>query len=125
MEPVVGVFKSRSDGERGVDRIRAIGVDKAKISVLTPGSPDQQIAAVPVSETEQPGMGPAVGTLVGGSIGAASGLMTGAAVASLLVPGVGPILAGGFLGAGLLGLGGAAGGAAVGEALEETIPGIP
>lgn len=125
MEPVVGVFKSRSDAERGVDCIRAIGVAKEKISILTPGSSDQQIAAVPVSETEQPGMGTAVGTLVGGSVGAASGLTAGAALASLLVPGVGPILAGGFFGASLLGLGGAAGGAAVGEALEDRVSGIP
>jgi hypothetical protein len=125
MEPVVGVFKSRSDAARGVDRIRAMGVARDKISILTPSSSDQQIADVPVSETEQPGMGAAVGRLVGGSVGAASGLTAGAALASLLVPGVGPILAGGFFGATLLGLGGAAGGAAVGEAVEDTVRGIP
>jgi hypothetical protein len=125
MEPVVGVFKSTSDAERGVDSLRTIGVAREKISILTPDSSDRQLAAVPVSETEQPGMGQAVGSLVGGAVGAASGLTAGAALASLLVPGVGPILAGGLLGASLLGLTGAVGGAAIGEVLEETIPGIP
>jgi len=38
---------------------------------------------------------------------------------------VGPVLAGGLLGASLLGLGGLAGGAAAGEALEEKISGVP
>jgi hypothetical protein len=43
----------------------------------------------------------------------------GAAAASLFIPGVGPIIATGIIGAALLGVGGAIGGAAAGEALEE------
>ena len=125
MEPVVGIFRSRFDAFRAVDSIRSLGVDEEKINILTPGSTDRQVAGVSVSETEQPGMGTAMGTLVGGSVGAAGGLGAGAALASLLVPGVGPILAGGLVGMSLLGLGGAATGAAAGEALEETVSGIP
>jgi hypothetical protein len=83
------------------------------------------MASVPVSETEQPGMGVAMGSVVGGAVGVASGLGAGAALASLLVPGVGPILAGGLMGATVLGLGGAATGAAAGGAFEDVIPGIP
>jgi hypothetical protein len=70
-------------------------------------------------------MGAAVGTLVGGALGSAGGFSAGAALASLLVPGVGPILAGSLVGAGLLGLGGAVTGAAAGEAIEQTVSGIP
>jgi hypothetical protein len=125
MEPVVGIFKSRFDAFRAVDGVRALGVKQEKINILTPGSTDREVAAVAVSETEQPGMGAAIGTLVGGSVGAAGGFSAGAALASLLVPGVGPILAGGLLGMSLLGLGGAATGAAAGDALEDTISGIP
>jgi uncharacterized protein YcfJ len=99
MKPVVGVFKSSADAERGVERVRSVGVDRDKINILMPGSSDRQVAQVPVSDTEQPGMGAAVGSLVGGSVGAAGGFGAGAALASLLVPGVGPILAGGLLGA--------------------------
>ncbi len=125
MTPVIGVFKSRYAAERGIDRIMTMGIVREKINILTPQSSDAQVAAVPTSDTEQAGMGAAVGKVVGGSIGAAGGFGAGAALASLLLPGVGPILAGGLIGAGLLGLGGAAGGSAAGEAMEDSISGIP
>src|SRR5439155_12704154 len=101
------------------------GVKRQKINILTPGSSDQQVANVPLSDTEQPGMGGAVGTVVGGALGTAGGFSAVAALASLLVPGVGPILAGGLLGASLLGLGGAATGAAAGEMIEDRVSGLP
>jgi hypothetical protein len=125
MIPVVGVFDSRTAAAEGVERLARAGITGDKISILTPSSSDARIAEVPVSATEQPGMGAAFGTLVGGALGTAGGFGAGAALASLLVPGVGPIMVGGLLGAGLLGLGGAAGGAAAGEALEDTVSGIP
>lgn len=125
MTPEVGVFQSKADGERAVDRVAMTGISRDKIHLLTPESTERQVAGVPVSDTEQPGMGAAVGTVVGGALGSAGGFGAGAAFASLLLPGVGPILAGGLLGAGLLGLGGAAGGAAAGEAIEETVTGLP
>jgi hypothetical protein len=108
-----------------MEHLESAGVTCDKINVLTPASSEQQIASVPISETEQPGMGAAVGSLVGGALGSAGGFGAGAAVASLLVPGVGPVLVGGLVGAGLLGLGGATGGAAAGEALEDSIAGLP
>jgi hypothetical protein len=74
---------------------------------------------VPTSDTEQPGMGKAMGGTVGGALGIAGGSSLGAAAASLLVPGVGPVIAGGILGAAILGAGGAVTGMAAGEALEE------
>ena len=125
MTPVVGVFESRAGSGEGIERLLAAGIKREHISVLTPASSDEQIAAVPVSDTEQPGMGAAVGTLVGGGLGTAGGFGAGAALASFLLPGVGPILAGGLIGAGLLGLGGAAAGRAAGGVLEEAIPGVP
>jgi outer membrane lipoprotein SlyB len=125
MKPVVGVFKTTYDAQRGLDRVLSVGVANDKVSILMPGSSDREVAAVPVSETEQPGMGAAVGSLVGGSVGVAGGFGAGAALASFLVPGVGPILAGGLIGASLLGLGGAATGAVAGEAFEDRVSGIP
>lgn len=125
MVPVVGVFKTRYAAERGIDRIMGMGVIRERINILTPESSDRQIAGVKTSDTEQPGMGAAVGQVVGGALGAAGGFGGGAALASLLIPGVGPILAGGLIGAGLLGLGGATGGAAAGEAFEDSVSGIP
>jgi len=125
MTPVIGVFDSKSSAAQGVEHLERAGITHDHINILTPASSDQQISEVPVSTSEQPGMGAAFGTLVGGALGSAGGFGAGAALASLLVPGVGPIMVGGLLGAGLLGIGGAAGGAAAGEALEETVSGIP
>src|SRR5437867_13242764 len=86
MTPEVGVFKTRADAMNGIDRVLATGVKRDKISILTPAAPDQQLASVPLSDTEQPGMGPAVGTVVGGALGTAGGFGAGAAIASMLVP---------------------------------------
>lgn len=67
-----------------------------------------------------------MGGAVGGALGAAGGATLGAAAASLLIPGVGPVIAGGIVGAALLGAGGAATGIAAGAALErELATGVP
>ena len=94
MKTVAGIFNARADAERAVERLRALGVAEANISLLTPGTtPEELDARVPTTETEQPGMGAALGGTVGGALGVAGGLHLGSALASLLVPGVGPVLA--------------------------------
>jgi len=71
-------------------------------------------------------MGRAMGAAVGGAMGAAGGATAGLAVASLVVPGIGPLIAFGMVGAGLLGIVGAAAGSAVGNTAEEELgEGIP
>ena len=125
MPTEVGVFQSRAAASNGIERLLQRGVNSEKVTLLTPDSTEREVAAVPVSDTEQPGMGAAVGSVVGGALGTAGGFGAGAAIASLLVPGVGSILAGGLAGAGLLGLSGAAGGAAAGDLMEKRIAGLP
>jgi len=64
--------------------------------------------------------------VVGGAMGASAGLAGGAAVASLLVPGVGTVFAIGLGAAAALGLGGAAAGAKAGDVTEHALDvGIP
>src|SRR6266850_3561155 len=127
MDTVAGVFNSRADAERAIQGLRSAGIAQDRIAFLTPGTTTTGVeAAVPTTDTEQPGMGAAMGGTVGGAIGAASGATLGVAAASLLVPGVGPVIAGGIIGAALLGVGGAVTGAAAGAALEEELTaGIP
>jgi hypothetical protein len=127
METVAGVFRSRSDAERAVQQLHAGNIPNDRIALLTPKTDDQDIEQqVPISDTEQPGMGQAMGGAVGGAMGAAGGATLGAAAASLLVPGVGPVIAGAILGAAILGIGGAATGVAAGEAMEESlVTGLP
>jgi hypothetical protein len=126
MSTVAGIFNSPAEAERAVEGLRSTDIDAERVSLLTPGTGQAMLEDVPTSETEQPGMGPALGGAVGGALGIAGGLHLGAAAASLLVPGVGPILAAGLIGAALLGAGGAATGAVVGGSLEDSLAkGLP
>ncbi len=127
MKTVAGIFRARADAERAVERLRALGLTAENISLLTPGTTPEEIdAQVPTTETEQPGMGKTLGGVVGGAVGLAGGAQLGTVLASLLVPGVGPILAAGLVGAALLGAGGMAAGAAAGDSMEENIAtGLP
>jgi hypothetical protein len=126
MSTVAGIFNSSAEAERAVGALRMAGIGEDRISLLTPDTSQQQLDEVPTTETEQEGMGKAVGGVVGGALGVAGGLHLGAAAASLLVPGVGPVLAAGLVGAALLGAGGAATGMAAGGALEDSMAeGLP
>src|ERR1041384_8287608 len=119
MQVVTGVFKSQDNAERALTELRNLGIPEKRIGIVRPGSDSQRLeAGVPVTDTEDPGMGRAMG--------AAGGATAGLAVASLAVPGIGPLLAFGMVGAGLLGIVGAAAGSAVGDTVEEELgEGIP
>src|SRR5215213_7661314 len=127
MQAVTGVFKSRDEAERAVDQLRDLGIAEKEIGVLSPESSTERLeTGVPVSDTEDPGMGKAMGAAVGGAMGAAGGATLGLAAASLAIPGVGPVIAFGMVGAALLGVVGAAAGSAVGDTVEEELgEGIP
>lgn len=122
MKTVTGIFTSPADAGRAIQRLRALGIKDKDINVLAPGASDEEIGEVRTSDTEQPGMGAALGGVVGG----VSGLALGTAAASLLVPGVGPVAAVGILATALFGAGGAVAGAAAGGALEGSMSdGLP
>src|ERR1044072_6219606 len=110
MEVVTGVFESRADAEKAVNQLRSLGLPQDKIGLITPGSrPETVERGMPVTDTEEPGMGKAMG-----------------AAASAAVPGIGPVIAFGMIGAALLGAVGAAAGAALGDELEEQLgEGVP
>ena len=123
MKTVAGIFASREDAARAIQRLRGIGVRDDAISVLAPGMSDRQVAAsVPTDEGEQPGVGTAIGAVAGGATGASIGLPIGAAISTFVLPGIGPIIAAGLLAGALF----AAGGAAIGHKLEDSMTmGIP
>lgn len=127
METVVGIFQSRADAERARLKLHLLGIDNDRISTLSPGTTDAQAqASVRTSDTEAAGMGGALGGTVGAAVGAAGGASLAVAATSFLVPGVGPILVAGVLGATLFGASGAFAGALVGNALEhELAQGLP
>jgi hypothetical protein len=128
MEVVTGVFKSRDNAEKAVKQLRSLGIPDQRIGIIAPGSAaaDTVEKGVPVTDTEDPGMGRAMGAAVGGAMGAAGGATVGLAVATLAIPGIGPVIAFGMVGAALLGMVGAAAGSAVGDTVEEELgEGIP
>jgi hypothetical protein len=126
MKSVAGIFASRADAERAASQLVDNGVARDRISFLVPGMTDEELHdSTPTTETEGSGMGKAVGAVVGGASGAALGSF-GAAAASLLIPGVGPVAAIGLAAMALFGAGGAVAGAAVGGAVEnEVFDGLP
>src|SRR6185369_14562901 len=127
MQAITGVFKSRDEADKTANELRILGMAEKRIGIVTPGSTAERLeTGVPVTDTEDPGMGRAMGAAVGGAMGAAGGATAGLAVASLAVPGIGPLLAFGMVGAGLLGIVGATAGAAVGNTIEEGLgEGVP
>ena len=122
MRPTIGIFSERAAAESAAASLRAAGLSKS-IRVLVPGRSDDEVAALPTSEAEQPGIGKAVGGVIGGVVGAATGAELGAAAAAgALIPVAGPAIAIGLVGAVLLTFGGAA----VGGAMERTlVDGLP
>jgi hypothetical protein len=126
VEPIVGIFTSSADAERAAESLSRNGIPRDRLSVLTPRASEAEIhRRLPTADTEQPGVGKAVGGVVGGAVGATAGVGLGA-LAAAAVPGFGALAAAELLGAALLGAGGAVGGAAAGGALDEKVTrGLP
>jgi len=126
MKAAVGIFSSREQAERAAHSLRRDGATDERVSVLAPEHSAEIRDGVATEAMEQPGIGKALGGVVGGALGAAGGVQLGTAAATLLIPGIGPVVAMGIAGAALFGLGGAVGGAAAGQALETSLSeGLP
>lgn len=127
MEAISGVFHSRQDAVKTIEELRKAGIPDNRLGLITPGSEGDELeAGLPVTDTERPGMGRAMGAAVGGAMGAAGGATLGLAVATFAIPGIGPVLGFGMLGAAILGAAGATAGAVVGDQIEEGLgEGVP
>jgi hypothetical protein len=101
MQSVVGIFPSLASAEQAVEGLLGSGMTQQSIIFLSGEVPDrggtrsaeQELEAIPTTDAEPDGMGKAMGAVVGGALGASAGLAGGAAVASLLVLGVGTVFA--------------------------------
>ena len=105
---VFGIYKSRAQAERAVDRILAAGFSQNDISVLLPDAQSSKEFAHE-KNTKAP-EGTATGATTGSVVGGTLGLLAG--IGALAIPGVGPLIAAGPIVASLagLGVGGAVGG---------------
>ena len=126
MDTIVGVFRTRVAAAQALSGLLKNGIPQQSIVFLTGDQSQAEIASVPTTDAEPDGMGKTLGSYVGGIMGAGAGLYLGSALASLAVPGVGPILAVGIGAAAALGLGGAAVGGTLGNATEHSMnEGVP
>ena len=107
MQSIVGIVASEDAARRVATAVHR-EVPPARVRILTPKSADRELAAVPADESEQPGMGSAIGAVAGGAAGAAA--------ASMLVPPAGAVAIIGIAAGALLG---GLGGKVTGEAIEE------
>jgi hypothetical protein len=125
MYPVVGIFTTRTDAERTGDHLRALGIPQDHINLLSPCAPEDEMEAAPMMDTERPLMGKVLGGLVGFAMGGGGGLLA-ARAAAVFLPGVGPILAIGTVGAALLTLSGTIVGVEVGGMVDNALTtGVP
>ncbi|MCL7999814.1 hypothetical protein M8994_16360 [Brucella sp. 21LCYQ03] len=99
MRTVTGLFDSRSAAEDAVARLETAGFPSDDISIVSQNDENESNA----------GSGAGVGAGLGAAVGGAGGLLTGLGV--MAIPGVGPVVAAGWLAATLAG---AVGGAVVG-----------
>jgi hypothetical protein len=121
MKAVTGVFASPSDAQRALSQFHDLGLVEDRVTLLAPKDQEHE-PDVPISSTEQPGMGKAIGALIGG----AAGLSAGPLLVAALVPGVGPITAIGLLGGAVLAAAGASVGAVAGGKAEDAMTdGLP
>ena len=103
---VVALFMAQDDAERAVNDLREAGFAADDIGVAM----QERSEAVSGDAVDKPAEGAAKGALSGGLVGGALGLL-----GSLLLPGIGPIIAGGLIVSVLAGAGlGAATGGLIG-----------
>ncbi|AFZ28836.1 signal transduction histidine kinase (STHK), LytS [Gloeocapsa sp. PCC 7428] len=130
LKRAVGTFSSRTEAESALNALRDSGFSMDKVSILAKDTNrNDQVAGVDVEnrnqvkqrgETEaQEGAG--IGATTGTVLGGVGGLLVG--LEALLIPGVGPFLAGGTIATTLAGAGiGAAAGSIVGALTGLGIP---
>jgi hypothetical protein len=110
MKTVTGLFDSYADAQTAVSQLKSAGVDSDDISIVSNNSDNAHRLDDDNDAAEGAGTGAGLGALVGG----AGGLLTGLGI--MAIPGVGPVVAAGWLAATLAGdatgavVGGAAGG---------------
>lgn len=126
MANVSGLFDNYDDALTAVNKLQALGVDRANISLVANNADDWYGRRTGETHTDShAGEGAATGAGIGAVVGGAGGLLAGLGL--LAIPGIGPVVAAGWLaatGAGAV-AGAAAGGAVGGLVGALTSEGVP
>ena len=123
-QTLTALFDDYDNAESAVTRLERAGVPRDDISIVASNADDRH-AAVGNGAATAAGADAGEGAAIGATVGGIGGLLAGLGL--LVIPGVGPIVAAGWLGATIVGaLGGAAvGGAAGGLVGALTHAGVP
>ena len=121
MKTVVGMFETRHDAEDAIHRLQAAGFSRDVIGVAMKDTQDSEDLAEATGSNDLGTEGATAGVLSGAGVGVLVGLaLVGSTV---LLPGVGTVLIGGPLAAGLTGAAvGAASGGLIGGLVGSGIP---
>jgi hypothetical protein len=121
MRTVVGAFETRDAAEDAIERLKAAGFGADRIGVVMRDPRETGEFAESTGVGDMSGEGATVGAISGAGVGALIGLAL--AGSSIILPGIGPVLIGGPLVAGLTGAGvGAASGGLIGGLIGSGIP---
>jgi hypothetical protein len=123
MKTVVGIFGTRAAADRAARDVLNAGVPPGNIRQLTPGSSEREVhSAIPTAETEQSGMGKAIGGVVGFVVGVTAAF----GVPAVLQGAIGPMQQTSLIIAAVGGAAGALIGVLAGGALEAKLStGLP
>lgn len=116
---IFGMFRQHSEAEGAIAALRKSGFDDERISVAMR---DRQESRNLQDDTgTEAAEGAATGAVAGGTVGGALGLLAG--LGAIAIPGIGPIVAAGWLGSTLVGAGaGAAAGGIIGGLAGMGVP---
>ncbi len=95
---VTGLFEARTDAANAVAEIKAAGISKEEISIVTnkvDGQSEERSAADKTVDNNMAETGAADGATIGGVLGGGAGLLAGLGL--LTIPGIGPVLGVGWL----------------------------
>lgn len=120
MKTITGLFDDYADGRAAVTALEAEGIPSKDISIVS-----NNAAGRPVEDASDVGEKAGAGAGIGAVVGGAGGLLTGLGL--MAIPGVGPVVAAGWLAATAAGAlaGAVAGGAAGGLIGALTDSGVP
>jgi hypothetical protein len=120
MKTITGLFDDYADGRAAVTALEAAGIPSNDISIVSNNATGQQ-----VDDSSDVGEKAGAGAGIGAVVGGAGGLLTGLGL--MAIPGVGPVVAAGWLAATAAGAlaGAVAGGAAGGLIGALTDSGVP
>jgi uncharacterized protein (TIGR02271 family) len=118
-DTVVGLFRDTARAERAIRDLKGAGFSDKQIGVLMHDRAQERKLAEDTGT--KAGEGAAAGAISGGVLGGIVGLLAG--IGALVIPGIGPIIAGGALASTLAGAGvGAAAGGLLGALIGLGIP---